>query len=426
MQSGVPDIDLASVAERDSDRLYLRDDARLADAIAMFSQNADLRLIPVIDSRHRPTGAIFEKDLRRLMFNPYGHALMQNPSAGLDLYSYVRPCPSVELDSSLNDVIESYYRSGGREGLLLTRRGKLCGFIMNQRLLELAGRREAARADMLAQAASGFESEAARFAQDLGNMAQRLQTASAATRERSTLTGEHASQVAAAAAQVKASIGDMADQCAQVATTLDGLHAETNTARAAAEGAVALVKASAERADGMLATAASIENVVKVIESIVSKVTMLALNATIEAARAGQAGLGFAVVAKEVQHLANQTRSAAGDIAAHAQAIHGAAAQVSSSHGSMEDVIARMNHLAQSVDATVAAQRLVTRQVAETAGEAAMANEEIYARIQGISDNAGAAGTASGDMESRAIELSTSAAQLKTRVIQFTGAVQAA
>lgn len=417
---------LASVAEPDSERLFLRETAGLPDAVEIFSLHPELRLVPVADADHRPIGAVFEKDLRRLMFNPYGHALMRNPSSGMKLADFVRACPTTEIDRPLAEAIETYSRSGGREGLLLTRSGKLCGFIMNRRLLELAGKREARRADMIARAVEDFEAEAAGFALELGAMSSRLTTASAATRERAAMTGQHASQVASAAQQVKTSVEGMADRCAAIAETLDQLHEETNDARAAAEGAVALVRTSAERAEGLVVTAGSIEGVVDVIDGIVGQVTMLALNATIEAARAGEAGLGFKVVAKEVQNLANQTRAAAGHIAQHAQAIYGAARQVATGHDSIEGVIRRVEHLARSVDTTVTAQRGVSREVARAASEAASANEEIYRRIRGIGDNASAASDASGEMESRALALASSAAELGRRVASFTGEMRAA
>lgn len=414
------------MAEPDGERLFLFEHAQLVEAVEIFSLNPDLRLIPVVDTRRHPVGAVFEKDLRRLMFNPYGHALMRNPSVGLELGAFVRPCPAVDVDSPLVQVVETYARADAREGLLLTRDGKLCGFIMNRRLLELVGRREGERANLLAEAAKSFEAEAIEFADDLAAMAHRLREASTATRARANRTGEHAGQVAAAAGQVKDNIVGMAERCTEVAEALDRLHGETEAAREAAEGAVTLVRQSAARADGLVTTASSIEDVVQVIETIVAKVTMLALNATIEAARAGEAGLGFAVVAKEVQLLAQQTRHAAGSIADHAQVIYGAARQVATGHDGMEDMIARMDSIAQSVDATVAAQKYVTRHVAGAAGEAAEANSEIYDRLQGIGDNAGAASDSAGDMERRAIELSESATRLRTRVSHFTEAVRAA
>ncbi len=57
-----------------------------------------------------------------------------------------------------------------------------------------------------------------------------------------------------------------------------------------------------------------IDDAVKVINSLSVQTNMLAVNASVEAARAGDAGLGFAVIAKEIQSMATKARLATDDI----------------------------------------------------------------------------------------------------------------
>jgi len=66
---------------------------------------------------------------------------------------------------------------------------------------------------------------------------------------------------------------------------------------------------------GFSSMAQTIAGIASTIEAIAHQTHLLALNAAIEAARTGEAGQGFAVIAKEVKVLASQTAEATKEIA---------------------------------------------------------------------------------------------------------------
>ena len=111
-------------------------------------------------------------------------------------------------------------------------------------------------------------------------------------------------------AQTEATSQDLAQIRASVRDTQGVVRNSGDRARQAAE----FVRDSAQRVAGLESALADVARISKLINNVAEQTNLLALNATLEAARAGAAGLGFAVVAKEVKALAAQTRRATTEI----------------------------------------------------------------------------------------------------------------
>ncbi len=305
--------------------------ASAAEAIALFQAHPGLRILPVLSAAREPIGAIFEQDVRQILFNPYGHALLRNPSFGRTLRDRVRPCPMADVGCELGELLTIYARAGGQEGMMLTRDGRYHGVIENRELVSAAGAYELDRIyrrerqfRLLHEAGLAFEREISRLVAMLGTLAADLETSAGATARRGEETGRRASVVAAAAGQTGETMASLAAHGSAQVNALDGLQAETARAKSTAGEAVALVAAGARRAVVLQESTLSIERITALIDSLAGKVNMLAINATIEAARAGDAGRGFAVVANEVRALAAQTREAAEEIPTHSTEMRGA------------------------------------------------------------------------------------------------------
>lgn len=136
------------------------------------------------------------------------------------------------------------------------------------------------------------------------------------------------SQQAASTSQVGASTREISSTASELAQSMTEMNASTTeTARLAAHGqdGIDQIKAVMEELHGATSffsdkltdisdKAGNIGEIVMTITKVANQTNMLSLNAAIEAEKAGEYGLGFSVVAREIRRLADQTAVATLDI----------------------------------------------------------------------------------------------------------------
>lgn len=423
----------AQLRKLGSENISILFTASARDAIMLFQVNADLRILPVLCEEGKPIGAIFEKDIRKVLFNTYGHALLQNRSFGRNLKDCMRPCPSVEISSDLGEVLASYSIAGGREGIILTKDGRYYGVIENRELVSAAGAYELERLrnreeqlNVLRDAGSAFEGEIGTLALTLARLATEVESSGVETARRGEETGQRALAVSAAAGQTGETMTAVASHGAIHVETLSHLQSETARAKSTAGQAMDLVAASTRRSAILRQSTDSIERMTALIEGLAGRVKILAVNAAIEAARAGEAGTGFAVVAREVRALAGQTRSAAEEIRVHSAELRGMADDVVSGHSGIEEVVSSIERIAESVDAAVHAQRAMTIEIAEEVDQAAIVSRDIHLNVKGINESAQAAARGATELQDVARALAASSQKLNGRVETFLDVIRAA
>jgi methyl-accepting chemotaxis protein len=163
--------------------------------------------------------------------------------------------------------------------------------------------------------------------------------------------------------------------------TMAVLTESTRQTKMAIDEAATWAKATGATSDAFSSLAQIIANIASTIEKIAHQTHLVALNATIEAARSGDAGLGFAVIAKEVKLLASKSAEATKEIASHLYEVRQRTSEIVDGVEMLNESIgAAASRFSAVLEAAAEENRLalsVTEKINQTIGAAALISEEL-------------------------------------------------
>ena len=261
-------------------------------------------------------------------------------------------------------------------------------------------------------------------------------------------------EISASARQLEATVAEQAAATQQVSATSRQISTRSRDLAAAMGDVTALASANAGRArkcqgalgemeadvrqlmagtgqisarlDAIHANTANIGGIVGAITKVADQTNLLSLNAAIEAEKAGRHGLGFAVVAREIRRLADQTASATLDIEAMVTAMRGAVGdgvtdvntfvdQVRRNGERVHDMGVELAGMVEEVMALFPRFEAVTQAMREQASGA----DEITQSVTQLSQGADHTREALGEFNQATAQLTAAVQALQQEVAQF-------
>jgi methyl-accepting chemotaxis protein len=190
-----------------------------------------------------------------------------------------------------------------------------------------------------------------------------------------------ASNAATTANEVSDSMHRIAAATEELAATIREVATHAALASSVANDVSGQVVAANSTVGDLENSSREIQKVVDLISSIAHQTHLLALNATIEAARAGNAGLGFTVVADEVKALAAKTSTATTNVTRSVQAIQQGSQTAANAMGSVTDTISRVSDNQAAIAAAVEQQTATTHEIGRNTALAAQGSTTLAGNV---------------------------------------------
>lgn len=233
-------------------------------------------------------------------------------------------------------------------------------------------------------------------------------------------------QIAATSRVLVETMGEVDRQAGETASAAARSQDDLNRMEAMMRGLSASTAEISARLDTMNERASSIGSVVSTITKVADQTNLLSLNAAIEAEKAGEYGAGFAVVAREIRRLADQTAVATLEIEQMVREMQAAVSsgvmemnRFSSAVATSVDDVVRVSDQVEAVIEQVQGLGPKFQQVGEAVQQQSEGAQQISEAMLQLSEAAQQTSEAIGDTNTSLVQLEDSSQVLRRELSQF-------
>lgn len=112
-------------------------DQPMEEVFNRFRNNKENTFLPIIDRDRQPLGIVKESDLKEFVYSAYGKEILMNRSMGQNLRRFISPCPTVELQTKAERILEIFSYNEETEGMIITDNMRYAGFLSAASLLKV-------------------------------------------------------------------------------------------------------------------------------------------------------------------------------------------------------------------------------------------------------------------------------------------------
>lgn len=201
-------------------------------------------------------------------------------------------------------------------------------------------------------------------------------------------TSEESTNSSTAVSQVSSGINSIADKIDDMVTSIKKISILTEKGLSISNDAQLKSKEASILMQELGKQSKGIGKVVNTISSIAMQTNLLSLNASIEAASAGEAGVGFSVVARAVKELATRTSNATNEIADKIDAIQVSIESSIDAISIISSTAEEMTSISGTISSDIEKQRTTSNDVSVIMRESKMGVSDIISRVELVSLNA--------------------------------------